>query len=231
MFVTGCNNISEEEMMEGLVSRHPDFYMLYAVPEKEKNFKDNLELQDYYNVDFNRLISPESLDTLYYGSFIWLNDVEKYEYVESLELDEFPTFLVFDSKMLVFKSTEIEEVDEYLSTREETNLIKKRRENRLLIIDALEKTEKTLRGINGIETTASSFDGGKVNFRLMIRQDLSKEEAIPLFNKILESIDQSSNELDIWQHYVGNFDIKSFEKGVIYEATKLIGGDLVVKQK
>jgi hypothetical protein len=93
--------------------------------------------------------------------------------------------------------------------------------------EALGKAEEALRELDEIETTAASFDGeSDVKFRLMVEGHLTEEEAIILFNKILESIAQFSNHSDVWDYYNGYFDIKSYDNGVIYEASKLIGEDL-----
>lgn len=129
--MTGCNNFAEDEMLDSMVSSHPDFYMLYAVTDKNKNFDSFDEVQAYYNVDFNQYLSKASLDTLLYGSYIWLYSGYKYEYIETLEFGEFPAFVVFDSEQLVFKSSNIEEVEEFLSTRQETPGIKLRKEQEI----------------------------------------------------------------------------------------------------
>ena len=97
------------------------------------------------------------------------------------------------------------------------------------ISETLRKSEEFLRQSKEIDTTASSFDGKKdVNFRLMVEGHLTEEEAIILFNLIADSFVKYSNHPDIWDYYNGYFDIKSYDSGVIYEATKLIGEDLQV---
>jgi hypothetical protein len=52
--ITGCSYIpwkktTEDEILESLISSHPDFYMLYAVPDGSKGY----QLEDYgvYNID------------------------------------------------------------------------------------------------------------------------------------------------------------------------------------
>ncbi|MBM4764585.1 hypothetical protein [Bacillus sp. B15-48] len=98
--------------------------------------------------------------------------------------------------------------------------------------EVLGQIEEDLRELDVVETTASSFDGeSDIKFRLMVKEHLTEEEANILFNKILESIAQSSNHSDVWDYYNGYFDIKSYDKGVIYEATKVIGEDLKVTPK
>ncbi|MFS0574079.1 hypothetical protein AB1K83_00455 [Sporosarcina sp. 179-K 3D1 HS] len=98
--------------------------------------------------------------------------------------------------------------------------------------EVLGQSGETFRGLDEIETTAASFDGeNDVKFRLMVEENLTEEEAIILFNKIIDSIVQYSNQSDVWDYYNGYFDIKSYENGVIYEATKLIGKDLDIMSK
>ncbi|WP_138419427.1 hypothetical protein [Aquibacillus sediminis] len=123
----GCNNMSEKENLNDVISPHADFYMLYAVAGEDKKFGGFQEVQDYYDVDFNELLSDKSLSTLYYGSYLWSYPGENDDYVKTLDFDEFPVFVVFDSEQFVFKSSDIEEVEEFLSTREETEGIKQRR--------------------------------------------------------------------------------------------------------
>jgi hypothetical protein len=100
------------------------------------------------------------------------------------------------------------------------------------MVEVLGKTEETLRELEEIETTASSFDGEKdVKFRLMVEENPTNEDATILFNEILENIAQYSNHSDVWDYYNGYFDIKSYDNGVIYKATKLKGEDLDVISK
>ncbi|MFC5602400.1 hypothetical protein [Sporosarcina koreensis] len=95
------------------------------------------------------------------------------------------------------------------------------------ISETLRKTEEFFRQAEKIDATASSFDGKKdVKFRLMVEGKLTEDEAILLFNKISDSLIKYSNQSDIWNYYNGYFDIKSYDSGVIFEATKLIGEDL-----
>ncbi|MBB6734678.1 hypothetical protein [Cohnella zeiphila] len=100
------------------------------------------------------------------------------------------------------------------------------------ISDAVGKSEDYFRKLDGIATTASSFDGNKdVKFRLMVEGDLTETEATVLFKRILDVIAKYSNRSDVWNYYNGYFDIKNYDHGVIYEGTKLIGKDLKVKSK
>ncbi|MCW3491615.1 IolE/MocC family protein [Dethiobacter alkaliphilus] len=95
--------------------------------------------------------------------------------------------------------------------------------------EALVESQELLRQSDKIETTASAFDGKQnVRFRLMVEEQPSEEEAAILFNKILESVIYFSNRLEAWDYYNGHFDIKTYDNGVVYEATKLIGKDLEI---
>lgn len=100
------------------------------------------------------------------------------------------------------------------------------------MVEALSKSQELLRQSEEIETTAASFDGkSNVKFRIMVNEQLTEEEAIILFNKILDTIANFSNHSDVWDYYNGFFDVKRYSNGVIYEATKLIGEDLEVVSK
>nr|WP_106781238.1 hypothetical protein [Lysinibacillus timonensis] len=79
-------------------------------------------------------------------------------------------------------------------------------------------------------TTAAAFKGENIKFRLMVEEHPTEEEAIILFNKIIKSIAEYSNHSDVWDYYIGYFDIKSYD-GVIFEATKRLGEDLDVISK
>lgn len=125
---------TNKEFLENLVSADNDFYMLYVVPEEDIELTDEQKFQDYYNKDFNQLLSKESLDTLYFGSYLWLMPIDNLyprnklnEYFESIKINEYPAFLIFDSEQLVFSSSNIDEVEQFLSTREETPGIKLRK--------------------------------------------------------------------------------------------------------
>ncbi|WP_078549233.1 IolE/MocC family protein [Litchfieldia alkalitelluris] len=95
------------------------------------------------------------------------------------------------------------------------------------------KSEDYFRQLEEIETTASAFDGKRdVKFRLMVEGPLTEEEATILFNEILDRFKEySSNHQEIWDYYNGYFDIKNYDDGVIYEATKVIDEELKVVSK
>ncbi|WLD92846.1 DUF3221 domain-containing protein [Alkalihalobacillus sp. AL-G] len=86
--------------------------------------------------------------------------------------------------------------------------------------------------LDKIETTASSYDGKKkIKFRLMVNGQLSEEEATELFKEVIVNVEKFSAHSGVWDYFNGYFDIKSYDSGVLYEATKLIDKDLVVEQK
>lgn len=100
------------------------------------------------------------------------------------------------------------------------------------ISETIGKSEDYLRQLEEIETTASAFDGkNDVKFRLMVEGHPTEEEAIALFNEILDSFKKYSNHQDVWQYYNGYFDIKNYYIGVIYEATKVRDEDFQVVSK
>lgn len=94
-------------------------------------------------------------------------------------------------------------------------------------------TEDYFRQLDEISTTAATYseDDEKVKFRIMVEKHPSKEEATAMFNEILDKFEKNSHTPDFWDFYHGYFDIKSYDKGVIYEASKVIGEDLKVTPK
>ena len=101
------------------------------------------------------------------------------------------------------------------------------RKHDLSIADTLGRSEKQLQKIEGVKTTASAFDGKKnIKFRLMVEGRPSKVEAEKLFNETLNTIAENSNRKDLWDNYDANFNINSYEYGVIYEAAKPAGESL-----
>ncbi|WP_246943588.1 hypothetical protein [Bacillus pinisoli] len=90
------------------------------------------------------------------------------------------------------------------------------------ISEILNQSEEKLNKFEDIETTASAFNGKEdIKFRIMVEGTPSEEEAIVLFNKILDSLKEFSNHENFWSYYNGYFDIKNYDEGVIYEATKM----------
>jgi hypothetical protein len=65
----------------------------------------------------------------------------------------------------------------------------------------------------------------------MVEKHPSQEEATVMFKDLLDNLDKNSKSPEFWSYYSGYFDIKSYDKGVIYEATKVIGEDLIVTSK
>ncbi|MBD2866923.1 IolE/MocC family protein [Paenibacillus oceani] len=98
--------------------------------------------------------------------------------------------------------------------------------------EAVVKAEDSFRKLDGIDTTASSFNGEKdVKFRLMIKGNLTEAEANKLFRRILDTIAEFSNRPNVWDYYNGYFDVKNYDHGILYEGSKLIGEDLKVQSK
>lgn len=92
-------------------------------------------------------------------------------------------------------------------------------------------TEGYFRQLDEISTTASSFSEEQVKFRLMVEKHPSQQEARTMFNNILDNLEKNSHTPKFWDYYNGYFDITSYDKGVIYEAYKVIGKELKVTTK
>ncbi|WP_456278998.1 hypothetical protein [Bacillus sp. AK128] len=100
------------------------------------------------------------------------------------------------------------------------------------ISSTIGKSEDYFRQLEEIDTVASAFNGKKdIKFRLMVEGTPTEEEATILFNEILDRFKEYSNHHDIWEYYNGYFDIKNYDDGVIYEATKVINEELEVESK
>ncbi|WP_226036570.1 hypothetical protein [Aquibacillus saliphilus] len=94
------------------------------------------------------------------------------------------------------------------------------------------KAEDYFRQLDEIETTAASFDGNKdIKFRLMVEGTPTEEQATVLFKEILDSFKKYSKHQEIWEYYNGYFDIKNYDDGVIYDASKVIDEELKVISK
>lgn len=65
----------------------------------------------------------------------------------------------------------------------------------------------------------------------MVERTLTEKQAQFLFEEIVNSFKKYSNQTEIWNDYNGYFDIKSYDEGVIYEASKIIGVDLKIVTK
>lgn len=97
------------------------------------------------------------------------------------------------------------------------------------ISDTLGKSEVQLQKLDKVKTTASAFDGKDlIKFRLMVEGAPSKDEAEKLFNETLNTIATNSNHEDFWNYYNVQFDIKSYDKGILYEATKSKGSNQLI---
>ncbi|WP_332698131.1 hypothetical protein [Halalkalibacter lacteus] len=96
-------------------------------------------------------------------------------------------------------------------------------------IDMSKALDEWREHFEGVETVAASFDGeSNIKLRVMVEEQLTQEEAVLLFNHMLDSIIEYSNSSDVWDNYNGYFEIVSYDDGMLYEATKLIGEDLDV---
>lgn len=97
------------------------------------------------------------------------------------------------------------------------------------VVQVLIKSRELLNQLAEVETSAASYDGKKeIKFRLMVEKKITEAEAASLFNQILDSIINYSNDENIWDDYNGYFDINSYDEDIVYKATKLINEDLVV---
>ena len=97
------------------------------------------------------------------------------------------------------------------------------------VSDTLGKSEVQLQQLDKVKTTAAAFDGkNNIKFRLMVEGYLSKDEAEKLFNEILNTIATNSNHQNFWNYYNAQFDIKSYDKGILYEATKSKGSSQII---
>lgn len=96
--------------------------------------------------------------------------------------------------------------------------------NPMMVSQDLSKAERLLRETSGIVTTASAFNGERtVKFRVMVNGRPSHRDAVRLFNEVLQVIQYESNAKDMWSYYNARLDIKSYQYGVIYTATKSAG--------
>ena len=99
------------------------------------------------------------------------------------------------------------------------------------ISKAVDTTEEYFRELDEVSTTAAVYSEEQVKFRLMVEKHPSVEEATAMLNTIIDKLEKNSNTPEFWNYYNGNFDIQSYDEGVIFEATKVIGQDLKVTQK
>ena len=97
------------------------------------------------------------------------------------------------------------------------------------VSDTLGKSEVQLQKLDKVKTTAAAFDGkNNIKFRLMVEGYLSEDEAKKLFNQTLNTIATNSNHRDFWNYYNAQFDIKSYDKGILYQATKSKGSSQII---
>ena len=100
------------------------------------------------------------------------------------------------------------------------------------ISETMIKTEEYFKQLPEVDTVATSFDGKKdIKYRIMVEGTLTEKQAQNLFEEIISSFKKYSNHPELWNDYNGYFDIKSYDEGVIYEASKIIGEDLKIVTK
>ncbi len=103
-------------------------------------------------------------------------------------------------------------------------------QSKINISEALTKTEKEISNLDKVESTVSAFGGKNVKFRILMEEPPTKEDAIKLFNKTLDTISNFTNDSEIWNYYNAKLDI-SYGDEIKYEANKLADADLKVKAK
>jgi hypothetical protein len=91
--------------------------------------------------------------------------------------------------------------------------------------EAIAKSEDSMSKFDNVDTTVSAVNGKKIKFRIMVNEQPTVEEATELFNKVLNDIEKYLAQSRLWDYYEGYFDIKTYESGVIYKATKHIDND------
>lgn len=96
---------------------------------------------------------------------------------------------------------------------------------------AVALTEIDFRQLDEISTTAASYNKEQVKFRLMVEKHPSFKEAVNLFRDVLNKLEEGSGNSEFWDYYHGHFDIKSYDEGVIFEATKEIGKELEITKR
>ncbi|MDQ0352499.1 hypothetical protein J2R98_002344 [Alkalibacillus filiformis] len=96
-------------------------------------------------------------------------------------------------------------------------------------IDVSKTLDEWRESFESVEVVAASFDGEEnIKIRLMVEEQITEDEAALLMDDIFESIIEYSNQPDVWDYYNGYFDIKSYDDGLLYEATQLKGEDLEI---
>ncbi|MFN7253547.1 MAG: hypothetical protein ACK4M9_22655 [Anaerobacillus sp.] len=100
--------------------------------------------------------------------------------------------------------------------------------------EAVKETQEAVGQSWGIEITPSlttDSNVSEVTFSFLFNEAPSEEEAINLFNEILEGVVIYSKKLNLWDNYDAYFDIKSESNIVIYRAEKPSGQELTFKTK
>ncbi|UTR09984.1 hypothetical protein MM300_19205 [Evansella sp. LMS18] len=91
--------------------------------------------------------------------------------------------------------------------------------------DALSVWREDFKNHDHVDTVVAAFNGTEreIKLRVMVENDLTKEEAIVLFDDMKDSFIMVADEPDIWNYFHGSFDIKSYDTGVLYEASLIPG--------
>ena len=106
MLMGGCGS-PKQDAIDSLSSPLKEYFILYV-------FVENEEQIEKLGINFKEDLSEESRNSE--GIFHW--DREHANYSEVLEVDDYPTFIIFNENELLFKSTSIEEVDSFLVNNE-----------------------------------------------------------------------------------------------------------------
>ncbi|MDQ0350557.1 thioredoxin-related protein [Alkalibacillus filiformis] len=116
VILTACNQeISKDDMIHDMTPPDPlNYFTLYAISENE-NIREHNDIEN-----INQSLSDENRESLYHGGIIWARDTKVenviWDYTGNFDIESYPTFLVFDTKGLTLQTTDIDEVEDFLST-------------------------------------------------------------------------------------------------------------------
>ncbi|MBB5173355.1 hypothetical protein [Texcoconibacillus texcoconensis] len=116
ILIACTQTVPKDELVDNKTLPDPftGYYTLYAVVEND-DYRDNHELDA-----INESLSEESRKYLYDRGIVWTWDrrVENiiYDYTGKFDIESYPTFLVFDTDELILQTTDINEVEEFVST-------------------------------------------------------------------------------------------------------------------
>ncbi|WP_188207076.1 hypothetical protein [Alkalibacillus aidingensis] len=106
--LTGCNNGPKEEDIQSLLAPTPDTFSLYVIVEEQ----EDRENRDF---DLKQILSEESLDVTAHGDGVWGVDSGL---LEVFDIEEYPTFLIFNQEEFLLQTTNVDEVDQFLSSND-----------------------------------------------------------------------------------------------------------------